>query len=358
MTSSLLHPEDGSRLGVMVCGHGSRNRMAVAEFARLVEGLRPLLPGVPVEYGYLEFASPIIRDGLERLRQQGVERILALPAMLFAAGHAKNDIPSLLNHYAVEQGIRVDYGRELGVDPNMIQAAADRIRAALADADQAGHEPLPLSATLLVVVGRGSSDPDANANVAKLTRMLVEGFGFGWGETVYSGVTFPLVEPGLRQAVKLGYQRIVVLPWFLFSGVLVSRIYSHTDRVAQDHPQLTFLKASYLNAHPLVLETFRQRVEEVVRGEANMNCSLCKYRTRMLGFEAEAGLPQRSHHHHAEGASVEGCTLCRQTCNGACEALVVSHGHHHPDHDHSHDHVTYPQRDHPLGPCTLPGAQP
>ena len=25
--------------------------------------------------------------------------------------------------------------------------------------------------------------------------MLVEGFGFGWGETVYSGVTFPLVEP-------------------------------------------------------------------------------------------------------------------------------------------------------------------
>ncbi|TGH23000.1 MAG: sirohydrochlorin chelatase, partial [Aphanocapsa feldmannii 277cI] len=86
MASSLLHPEDGSRLGVMVCGHGSRNRMAVAEFARLVEGLRPLLPGVPVEYGYLEFASPIIRDGLERLRQQGVERILALPAMLFAAG--------------------------------------------------------------------------------------------------------------------------------------------------------------------------------------------------------------------------------------------------------------------------------
>ena len=46
---------------------------------------------------------------------------------------------------------------------------------------------MPLSETLLVVVGRGSSDPDANSNVAKVTRMLVEGFGFGWGETVYSG---------------------------------------------------------------------------------------------------------------------------------------------------------------------------
>ena len=34
-------------------------------------------------------------------------------------------------------------------------------------------------------------------NVAKVMRMLWEGFGFGWGETAYSGVTFPLVQPGL-----------------------------------------------------------------------------------------------------------------------------------------------------------------
>ena len=65
---------------------------------------------------------------------------------------------------------------------------------------------LVVAETLLVVVGRGSSDPDANSNVTKITRMLVEGFGFGWGETVYSGVTFPLVEPGLRQLTNLGFK--------------------------------------------------------------------------------------------------------------------------------------------------------
>ena len=48
----------------------------------------------------------------------------------------------------------------------------------------AGRAPVPPHDTLLVVVGRGSSDPDANSNVAKVTRMLVEGIGFGWGETV------------------------------------------------------------------------------------------------------------------------------------------------------------------------------
>ena len=365
---------EGGPIGVLICGHGSRNRQAVGEFAQLAEGLRELLPGVPVEYGYLEFARPILRDGLDSLRAQGVKRVLAVPGMLFAAGHAKNDIPSVLNTYAAETGLRIDYGRELGVDLSMIQAAGARIREALDASDSAaasrGEEPAPLSDTLLVVVGRGSSDPDANSNVAKVARMLVEGFGFGWGETVYSGVTFPLVEPGLRHAVKLGFRRIVVFPYFLFSGVLVSRIRQHTQLVAADHPELEFVDASYLGDHPLVLNTFLERVQEVVRGETQMNCSLCKYRAQVLGFETEVGAPQQSHHHHVEGL-VEACTLCEHECTGACQPDGIpiplghhshdhshahshdhSHGHDHA-HDHGHTHAPYPHADHPLGPRTL-----
>ena len=143
----------------------------------MVAALRPGLAPMPVEHGYLEFARPILRDGLESLRNKGVTRILAIPAMLFAAGHAKNDIPSVLNTYSAETGLPIDYGRELGVDRLMIAAAGARVRQTL----EAASEQVPLSETLLVVVGRGSSDPDANSNVAKVTRMLVEGFGFGWG---------------------------------------------------------------------------------------------------------------------------------------------------------------------------------
>ncbi|CAK6696673.1 sirohydrochlorin chelatase [Synechococcus sp. BA-124 BA4] len=346
------------KLGVMVCGHGSRNRLAVGEFAQLAEGLRARLPGVPVDYGYLEFARPILRDGLDNLRSQGVEHVLAVPGMLFAAGHAKNDIPSVLNTYAAETGLRIDYGRELGIDRKMIQAAAARISACL---EQAGTS-VPLHDTLLVVVGRGSSDPDANSNVSKVTRMLVEGMGFGWGETLYSGVTFPLVEPGLRHALKLGFRRIVVFPYFLFSGVLVSRIQQHSQRVAADHPEIEFLSASYLGDHPLVLDTFRERVEEVIRGDTQMNCSLCKYRDQVLGFESEVGSPQRSHHHHVEGL-VESCTLCERECTGACQPdgvpIPMGHSHGHGDHSHSHGpghahtHAPYPQADHPLGPRSL-----
>ncbi|MBM5785464.1 MAG: sirohydrochlorin chelatase [Cyanobacteria bacterium K_DeepCast_35m_m1_288] len=378
--NAALSAVEGGPIGVLICGHGSRNRQAVGEFAQLAEGLRAKLPGVPVEYGYLEFARPILRDGLESLQAQGVKRVLAVPGMLFAARHAKNDIPSVLNTFSAESGLRIDYGRELGVDLSVIQAAGARIREALDASDAAavgrGEAPVPLSDTLLVVVGRGSSDPDANSNVSKVARMLVEGFGFGWGETVYSGVTFPLVEPGLRHAVKLGFRRIVVFPYFLFSGVLVSRIRQHTQLVASDHPELEFVEASYLGDHPLVINTFLERVQEVVRGETQMNCSLCKYRAQVLGFETEVGAPQQSHHHHVEGL-VEACTLCEHECTGACQPDGIpiplghshghdhshDHGHHHHDHDHSHDgghshdhghtHAPYPHADHPLGPRTL-----
>ncbi|MFN7678534.1 MAG: sirohydrochlorin chelatase, partial [Cyanobacteriota bacterium] len=331
----------------------SRNRFAVAEFANLAERLRDQLQPLPVAHGYLEFARPILRDGLDLLRSQGVQHILALPAMLFAAGHAKNDIPSVLNTFASETGLKVEYGRELGVDLSMIQAAGARIQACLDEGNArdraAGKEPPPLHDTLLVVVGRGSSDPDANSNVAKVTRMLVEGFGFGWGETLYSGVTFPLVEPGLRQVMKLGFRRVVVFPYFLFSGVLVSRIAQHSALVGAEHPQVDLLQATYLGDHPLVLRTFRERLMEVLEGTSAMNCSLCKYRAQVLGFEQEVGLPQHSHHHHVEGA-MEGCDLCERECTGACQpdGQPVPHDHH-----SAHHHPTYPHAHHPLGPVTL-----
>ena len=328
------------KIGVMVCGHGSRDEEAIAEFGSVAAGIRARLPRYDVESGFLEFATPVIREGLARLRARGNELCLAVPGMLFAAGHAKNDIPSVLNTFEAEHPeMEIRYARELGIDAGLLRAAGDRIRAAL---DAAGDR-VPLHETMLVVVGRGASDPDANGNVAKVMRMLWEGFGFGWGESAYSGVTFPLVEPALSHAAKLGYRRIVVFPWFLFTGVLVKRIYAHTDRVAARHPEIEFVKASYLNDHPAVLDTFAARVEETLRGANLMNCKLCKYRERILGFEAEKGLPQESHHHHVEGIGTGPAGAVRRDGRQGHDDddddddSGRSHGHGH-GHDHPHAH--------------------
>ena len=342
------------KIGVMVCGHGSRDPDAIREFESVARGLMARLPQFDVESGFLEFARPVIRDGLEKLRARGCTRILAVPGMLFAAGHAKNDIPSVLNVYEAQHpGLHIDYARELAIDPKLLRAAADRIEGAI----EAAGDGIARHETLLCVVGRGASDPDANSNVAKVMRLLWEGFGFGWGETAYSGVTFPLVEPGLEHAARLGYRRIVVFPYFLFTGVLVKRIYAAADRVAARHPQIEFVKAPYLSDHPSVLDAFADRVAEILDGGNTMNCKLCKYREQVLGFEDEVGLAQESHHHHVEGIGTD--------AEGGHD-----HGHHHHGHDHHHDapghgdghhhghvhdhgHHPYPHADHPLGPRSM-----
>jgi len=369
--------------GVMLCGHGSRNQRAVEEFAALTDALRERLPGIPLDYGYLEFANPVIHAGLDNLRGQGVRHVLALPGMLFAAGHAKNDIPSVLKTYeAAHPGLRITYGRELGVDLKMLRAASDRIEEGL----HTSPRQIPREETLLLVAGRGSSDPDANSNVAKIMRMLWEGMGFGWGEMAYSGVTFPLVAPALDHAARLGYRRIVVFPYFLFTGVLVKRIYDAADEAQAKYPNIEILQAPYLDDHPLILDTFLDRIREMLVGQNLMNCAMCKYREQVLGFEAEVGMKQESHHHHVEGigGGLENCP-CAGDCDGSCRdrAFCEKHGlPWTPLHDHSHDHqpavglpsplrggggggghnhqhddhhhTPYPFARHPLGPATLP----
>ena len=318
-----------SNIGILLCGHGSRDPQAVKEFINVVNKIKSRIPDIPVELGFLEFNRPIISAALDQLRDLGVERVIALPAMLFAAGHTKNDIPAVLNKYSADNGLLIQFGRELGLDSLMIGAARAIIKETI------DSNPIfPLHETLLVVAGRGSSDPDANSNVCKITRMLVEGFGFGWGETVFSGVTFPLVDPGLRHALKLGFKRVILLPYFLFSGVLVSRVREHSMRVANDNPDVKFLNASYLSDQDLVVDTFMERIQEVFDGENFMNCALCKYRSNLLGFESEVGYEQISHHDH-----VEGCLDIRRENN---------------EHNHAHEHFPYPHAKHPLGPVTLP----
>jgi len=323
------------KIGVMICGHGSRDVEATQEFAQLAHHLAHRLPEYEVESGYLEFARPIIRDSLAVLKDKGVKRILAVPGMLFAAGHVKNDLPWEINSFAdANPDVTITFGRELAVDPKLLAASAARIEEALTGLDPA----ISRKDTLLMVVGRGTNDPDANSNVSKVARMLWEGMGFGWAEVSYSGVAYPLVDQGLERAVKLGYRRVVVFPYFLFTGILVKRIYDWVDQAAAAHPDIEFVKAPYLNDHPLVIDSFVERVQEILEGRTHMNCTLCKYRAQVVGYEAQVGAAQAGHHHHVVGIGTDDDHHHDHHHGHGHHHGHHHHGHHHHGHDHDHDH--------------------
>ncbi len=331
--------------GIMICGHGSRSEPAGEEFALLSAGLKRLYPDTPVEYGFLECSAPNIHMGLDKLVEQGVTEIYAVPGMLFAATHAKNDIPSVLTTYQKKHpGLSIHYGRELGLHPNMILAFEARILEALGMTEPPHHGEL--YDTMLVVVGRGTSDTWANAEAAKLARIVAEDLGFGWTEIVYSGVTFPSVGRGLEMALKLGYKRIVVAPYFLFTGRLIDRIYDYVDVVAKNNPDVAFLKADYLKDQVNVLETFMARVEECKTGEFIDDHDLMRsFRERLARGEVDV------HHHHAE-FQPEGHEHTHDHGHGHTHHHHHSHSHDY-SHEHGHHHGYYKHVAHPHGPRTM-----
>ena len=218
-----------------------------------------------------------------------------------AAGHAKNDIPSEIHAARVRYpDVAFHYGRHLHLHPNVLELARRRI-----DEAEAGRTPVPRSDSLLLVVGRGSSDPDANADVSKLARMLGEGMGFGWSAACYIGVTTPLLPEALERCSRMGFRRVIVFPFFLFTGILEKRIREQTLEFAAAHAAIDAFCAGYLNFDPILLEAFAGRADEAIHGSANMNCELCKYRVRIPGFEDAVGQPQIGHHHHVRGIGQE-----------------------------------------------------
>ena len=288
-------PED---IALVVAGHGSRDPEGVEQFERFVDVVRMRANGRIVEHGYLEFARPTIDEGVRKAIAAGANRVSVVPGVLLGATHAKNDMPVEVQALQREfPNCDIRYGAPMHLHPSVLQLCRVRI----VEAESRGREIIPRSDTCLVVVGRGTTDPDANSDVTKLARILEEGMGFAASFVCYSGTAKPSLTEGLESAVRLGCRRLLVLPFFLFTGVLIKRIQAAVEAVAASRPQVDVLFAGHLDVHPLTADALLDRAREAFEGKALMNCSLCKYRTAIIGYESEAGSPQVGHHFHVRG---------------------------------------------------------
>ncbi len=251
--------------GILLCGHGSRDEETRTEFEVFVAAIRNALANKlssVVEGAHLEFSQPTIGEGFAKLVDAGVKRIVAQPLMLFAARHAKKDVPGEARAFAAAHpGIRIDCGHELSLDGKLLAAAEDRVN----EAEASKESFVRRSDTLLLVIGRGSSDPEANYILVELALKLREALGMAKADIAFAGIAEPNVADGLDRAARQGFSRVVVLPYFLFTGVLTKRIHALAADTASKHPDVQFLVARHLANHPLLIETVVDRILDLER---------------------------------------------------------------------------------------------
>ena len=274
---------------LLIVGHGTTAEDGVEEFGALVERVRASTEAT-VEGGFLELASPPIQDAVTRLVEAGHTSVDVVTLVLVAAGHSKGDIPAALERERLRHpGLTFRYGRPLGPHPLLLADLTDRLSAVV----QAKAWP----DTAVVLVGRGATDPDANGEVAKVARLLLEGRGLGTVETSFVSLAEPGVPAALDRAERLGFKRIVVLPYFLFAGVLPDRIATQTREWAAWHPDHEVLTAGLIGPSPRLVELVLDRWQELGMQDIRMNCDTCAYRVLMPGFEGKLGLVQTPHDH-------------------------------------------------------------
>jgi sirohydrochlorin cobaltochelatase len=245
-----------------------------------------------VDGGFIELSRPSVADAVARLARKGngPGPIVAVPLVLTAAGHGKGDIPAALARELVRHpGLSYSYGRPLGPHPVLQDVMAARIDAALAGA--------PRADTVVVLAARGSTDPDANAEVAKVARLLWEGRGYAGVEFCFISLAEPSVPAALERAVLLGARRIVVAPYFLFPGVLPDRVVAQSREFAAGHPGLRVDVAGLIGACDELTGLVLERYDEALRGDIRMNCDTCAYRVALPGFADKVGRPQVPHFH-------------------------------------------------------------
>jgi len=275
---------DGTPPAMLVVGHGSRDADGVEEFWTLAERIREAAGALPVEFGFIELATPLVDDALDRLVAAGPTDVVSVPLVLLAAGHLKNDGPAALARARMRHpDARFRMARDLGIHPVVLDVAEERIREALGETDPAE--------TAVVLVGRGSSDPDAGADLYKVARLLADGRGLPMVEPAFIQVAQPDVPTALERCRRLGATTIVVAPFLLFTGRLLPRVYRQAAEWAEAHPGLDVRGAGHLGPDRRLARLVLERYREALTGDVRMNCDVCAYRVRLPGYEDKVGMP-------------------------------------------------------------------
>jgi sirohydrochlorin ferrochelatase len=211
--------------GFVAVAHGSSDPRAAAAIGDLV----PLVARRAKERGlsvpelriaYLGHAAPSVPQVMRTFGPDTQVRVL--PLLLTAAYHSKTDIPRVLAR--VSTGARITYGDPLGPHPLLLRALERRLP------EEALQNP---AETGVVLAAAGSSDPEANATIARLAARWQARTGWfavcpSYASPAAAGGPGGTAGPDPATAVtrlrEAGARRVVVASYLLAPGLFADRI--------------------------------------------------------------------------------------------------------------------------------------
>lgn len=240
---------------LVIAGHGTRDRAGQDAAQALVERVRGLLPGVRVEAGFVELTPPTIDEALSRVLTAGAASAVVVPLMIGTGGHVREDIPEAIAAGRREHhGASVVYTRHLGAPTVLVGAVQQRIDAARGEWNPAE--------TAVVLIGRGCSVTDANADHVRLARVVHELGGYRRVVPGFIQVAQPSVAEALDEVLAVGARRVVVMPHYLFPGRLATWVRQQALQWQQGHPEAEVRIAEVIGPCDELARVVAQRYRE------------------------------------------------------------------------------------------------
>ena len=330
---------------ILLVGHGSREKSGNDEIEAFAQQWRARQPGWRIEICFIEFSEITMSEGLRRAAI-GSQRVMVVPLILNAAGHVKMDIPQAIDGARLKfPGVQFLYAPHLTACDHILSIVKRRLKGAM----QALDMPDPTT-TGVVMLGRGSSDRQANGEMAKMARWLMEETDHPLVDLAFTGITWPRLEKAVQRQSLLGMTQVVVLPYYLFNGTLVERITRQVDNLKIQYPTIRFTSTGYFGFEREIFELLEERVNDLKSGvtASRMPCDGCKYRAfgvanGMGGHHHDDAVAHNHDHDHAHDHAHE---HAHDDAHPAAQPTIQIHAHPHP-HPHPHDHTHPHEAAHP-----------
>jgi sirohydrochlorin cobaltochelatase len=264
--------------GILLIGHGTRDASGTKAFSEIVDSVRHMLPGLPVEVAFLEFAEPTIAEGIAKLAGQGGNRIAAVPVFLSAFGHTRDDIPKAVAVAAEGSGFHIQgsgvrgqgsgFGgqsvdnkisimQHVGSHQRIVELSALRYRQALE-----GKKDIPTEETLLIIAGHGSPEPEAIQELAEFAARREKLTPVSQIVPCFAVLGKPQLTDVLKQSASLPYKRIVVQPHLLLRGRFYESICNLVETCHREYPEIDWIVTEPLGPDQLLAQAIVESLND------------------------------------------------------------------------------------------------